>query len=121
MTDKTEPQNEANIITEATTPAEPANATSSTESVSLDTPLKRGKQTFTSIQVRKPKSGALRGVALTELLQMDVQALTRVLPRITEPALTETEIRDLDPADLVQLGTAVSGFLLAKKYKDMEA
>lgn len=89
-----------------------------TETVTLDTPIQRGKQTVTEVTVRKPLSGALRGVALTELLQMDVTALTKVLPRITEPALTDAELRNIDPADLVQLGTAVTGFLLAKRFKE---
>lgn len=89
-----------------------------TETVELDTPLTRGKQTVAKVTVRKPLSGALRGVNLVEVMQMDVLALTKVLPRITDPALTEAEIRGMDPADLVQLGTAVSGFLLAKKFRE---
>ena len=92
-----------------------------TETVELDTPIARGKTTVHEIHVRKPKSGALRGVALADVLNMDVQALTKVLPRITEPSLSEAELRDLDPADLVQLGTAVSGFLLAKRFKTEES
>jgi len=89
-----------------------------TEPVDLDTPIKRGKSTVTKVTVRKPLSGALRGVTLTEVLQMDVTALTRVLPRITEPALTEAEIRNMDPADLVLLGGTVAGFLLPKRARE---
>ncbi|MCA0918529.1 MULTISPECIES: phage tail assembly protein [Halomonas] len=89
-----------------------------TETVELDTPFTRGKRTIGEIQVRKPKAGALRGVALTDLLQMEVSALTKVLPRITEPALTEAEVRELDPADLVQLGGTVAGFLVPRKTRE---
>ncbi|RAH37532.1 phage tail assembly protein [Halomonas sp. SL1] len=103
MTDKT------------TTPAELPKVV--TETVELDSPIQRGSQTVTELQIRKPKSGALRGVALTDVLQMQVDALTKVLPRITEPALAEAEIRDMDPADLVQCGGVVSGFLLPAKAK----
>ncbi|MBY5940396.1 phage tail assembly protein [Halomonas sp. DP5N14-9] len=92
-----------------------------TETVELDTPIMRGKTTVNEIQVRKPKSGALRGVSLTDLLQMQVAALTTVLPRITEPALTEAEVRDLDPADLVQLGGTVAGFLVPRKTREASA
>ncbi|WP_416139064.1 phage tail assembly protein [Halomonas sp. HK25] len=88
-----------------------------TETVELDTPLQRGKQTVTEIHVRKPKSGALRGVSLADVVQLDVQALTKVLPRITEPALTEAELRDMDPADLFQLGNVVANFLLPRRLK----
>ncbi|SDJ88301.1 phage tail assembly protein [Billgrantia gudaonensis] len=95
-----------------TTPAAPGIPT---ENVTLDTPLHRGKQTVTEVSVRKPLSGALRGVALVDLLNMDTQSLHKVLPRITEPALTEAELRQMDPADLVQLGSKVSRFLLGKR------
>lgn len=105
-------------MTEATTEHTPALPSVPTEQVELDTPLQRGKQTVTAITVRKPLAGALRGVTLMDVMQMDVQALTKVLPRITDPALTEAELRNMDPADLVQLGTVVSGFLVAKRFKE---
>lgn len=89
-----------------------------TETVTLDTPLTRGKQTVTEITLRKPLSGALRGLSLVDIMQMDVSALSKLLPRITEPALTEAEIRTMDPADLVQLGTTVATFLLSKRFKE---
>ena len=85
--------------------------------ITLDTPIKRGESEIATVAVRKPTAGELRGVSLTDLLQMEVTSLHRVLPRITEPALTETEIAGLDPADLFQLGTAISGFLLPRAMK----
>lgn len=88
------------------------------ETVTLDEPLKRGKSTVDIVQVRKPNSGELRGVNLADLLQLNTDALTRVLPRITAPALTEADIRALDPADLVQLGGAVANFLVSKRLRD---
>ena len=82
--------------------------------VILDTPIKRGSQTVTHVTVRKPRAGELRGVSLVSLLQMDVAALQAVLPRVTSPVLTRPDIDQLDPCDLVQLGTEVSNFLLPK-------
>lgn len=80
----------------------------------LDTPIIRGEQTITEVSLRKPASGELRGVALTDVLQMDVAALTTLLPRITTPMLTQQDVRKLDLADLFALGQEVSGFLLKK-------
>ncbi|RCV89714.1 phage tail assembly protein [Billgrantia montanilacus] len=91
-----------------------------TETVTLDTPIQRGSKAVTEVTVRKPLSGALRGVALVDLLSMDTQSLQKVLPRITEPALTEAELRKLDPADLVQLGSKVSRFLLGKRAEQTD-
>lgn len=82
--------------------------------VELDTPILRGNTEITSITVRKPQSGALRGTRLQALLDMDVNALITVLPRITTPALTTQEINEMDPADLVSLSVEVVTFLLKK-------
>jgi hypothetical protein len=87
------------------------------EIITLDTPIPRGAQKIDSVTLRKPLSGALRGCSLAELLQMDVNALRKVLPRVTTPALTEHEVSALDPADLVQMATVVAGFLLPKAAK----
>lgn len=85
--------------------------------VQLETPIKRGDGHITSVTLRKPTSGELRGVSLAELLQMKVDALQAVLPRITSPMLHKQDMASLDPADLVNLGTVVVGFLLTKEQK----
>lgn len=85
--------------------------------VTLETPLKRGNDEIKSIELRKPVSGELRGANLTDLLQMDVSALHKVLPRITTPSLTEAEVAALDPSDLLSFGSMVAGFLLPKAAK----
>lgn len=86
--------------------------------ITFDTPLKRGDSTVDSITLRKPMSGELRGVTLVDLVQMDVLALRRVLPRISIPSLTDHEIGTMDPADLMACGVAVSSFLLQKSAKE---
>lgn len=85
--------------------------------VILDTPIRRGTTTIGSITLRKPNSGELRGVSLAELLNMDVNSLVKVMPRISTPTLTAVEVTSMDPADLFALGTKVSGFLLQKSMK----
>ena len=85
--------------------------------VTLDTPIKRGNSEITEVTLRKPSAGELRGVSLAELLQMKVDALQTVLPRITNPILHKQDMATLDPADLVNMGTVVVGFLLTKETK----
>lgn len=82
--------------------------------ITLESPIKRGETTIDTVGLRRPKAGELRGANLAEPLQMDVATLTRVLPRITTPPLTEADVANLDPADLLQMGSAVAGFLLPK-------
>ncbi len=82
--------------------------------ITLEQPIKRGDSEITSVELRKPMSGELRGVNLTDLLQMDVTAMHKVLPRITSPSLTEHEVSSLDPADLMSMSSKVAYFLLPK-------
>ena len=108
--------NTAITSTEAAAVAE-AVAQRDPNTVALDTPIKRGNGFITEVTLRKPSAGELRGVSLAELLQMKVDALQTVLPRITNPILHKQDMATLDPADLVNMGTVVVGFLLTKETK----
>ncbi len=96
---------------------------SNTKTITLETPIKRGEQSITSITLRKPTgTGWMRGAKLMDLMQMDAAALGLVLPRISEPALTPQEIATaLDPADLFQIGAEVAAFLLPKSALQTES
>lgn len=82
--------------------------------VELDEPLTRGNTQITELTLRRPKSGALRGVSLMDLMNMNVSALQVVLPRISEPTLTQFDVANMDPADLIKCGMEVSVFLAPK-------
>ncbi|MDR1853499.1 MAG: phage tail assembly protein [Azoarcus sp.] len=90
------------------------------ETVTLDHPFKRGEQEITTVTLLEPTgTGWLRGLKLIDLASLDANALTTALPRITEPALTEQEIRaSLHPADLLQLGAKVVDFLSPKSARE---
>ena len=92
-------------------------ATSEIRTVALDAPIQRGEQTIESIQIRKPKSGELRGLALVELGQLKVDALTKLLPRVTMPMLTPAEVSNMDPADLLACGAEIGSFLLQRAQR----
>lgn len=92
------------------------NETAATETenpnvVTLDTPLMRGEQKIEKVTLSKPNAGTLRGVSLAALAQSDVDALIKVLPRMTYPALTEQEIIRLDASDLLSFAGKVIGFV----------
>lgn len=94
-----------------------AHAAIVTDPIELDDPIKRGEQTIDTITLRKPKSGELRGISLADVLQMQTDALITLIPRLSNPSLTATEVRQMDPADLVQCGGEIAGFLLTKRAK----
>ncbi|MCA7724091.1 phage tail assembly protein [Escherichia coli] len=79
--------------------------------VTLEKPLKRGDQLVTEITLIKPNAGTLRGVSLAAVANSEVDALIKVLPRMTAPMLTEQEIAAMELPDLVALAGQVVGFL----------
>lgn len=92
----------------------PAEKSRETQTVTLDEPIIRGNQKIATITLRKPKAGALRGVTLVDLGNLDVVALQRVLPRISTPTLTEQDVANMELCDLLELGSKVAGFLQTK-------
>jgi hypothetical protein len=81
--------------------------------INLHTPIEQaGGTAITSVTLRKPSVGELRGVKLTNLLQMDVNTMLSVLPRITQPALLAHDIAAMDPADFMELAGQLVGFFM---------
>lgn len=85
----------------------------------LDGPVMMGEKTLIDagqeVTIRKPNSGHLRGLSLSDLNRLDVTALQTLLPRITTPTIARGA--ELDPADLMQLGGEVMDFLLPSAVK----
>ncbi len=78
----------------------------------LERPIPRGeKNSITEITLRKPAAGELRGLKLADLINGDVNATIRLVPRISQPSLTEQEVAALDVADLLGCADAIAGFL----------
>lgn len=86
--------------------------------VTLDEPLVRASgESIRKIEIRKPNTGALRGLALSDLLRLQTEAIQTIIPRISTPMVLKQEVAKLDPADLVALGMAVVGFLVPKNQR----
>ena len=83
-------------------------------SITLDSPLKHGDKKIDSVTLRKPNTGELRGTKLSDVLMMDVSAMIKIIPRVSEPALTEADLATMDPADFTELALGVVGFLERK-------
>lgn len=88
------------------------------EVIILDCPIQRGETEIKEVTLRKPLAGQLRGIKLTELLNLDVGSVQQVLPRISTPSLQPHEIAQLDPADLAELGVKVAAFFVRKSSRE---
>ena len=84
-----------------------------TTTVKLSTPIKRSTGDVVELTLRKPATGELRGLKLMDVMQMDVNALGVLLPRIVQPSITKADVDAMDMADVLELGVAVVGFFEA--------
>ena len=71
--------------------------------VTLSTPVKIDGKDVTAINLRRPKTGDMRGLKIRAVHEMDVDTFTRLLPRITMPPLSPAQIADLELPDFVAL------------------
>lgn len=83
-----------------------------TQTLKLTKPIVRGEKQITDIALHTPNVSAMRGVSMRALLDINVDALVTVLPRISDPKLTEQEVDKLDLPDLLQAGILVASFFL---------
>ena len=86
--------------------------------VTLEAPVIRGEQTIETIELRRPQAGELRGLSLIDLIQMDVSAIIKLVPRISSPSLLEQEVSALEPQDLVSIAAEISLFLAPKSLQE---
>ncbi|MGC9419664.1 MAG: phage tail assembly protein, partial [Rhodovulum sp.] len=51
--------------------------------ITLQSPVQRKDETIDQIHLRRPAAGELRGLSLAQLMQMNVDAILKLVPRIT--------------------------------------
>lgn len=77
----------------------------------FEKPIPYGKDNeLSEITLRRPQAGDLRGVRLLGLHQMEVDTLTTIVPRISNPPVTAGQLAAMDPYDTVRLMEAVTDF-----------
>lgn len=82
------------------------------ETVDLEEPIVRGETSFPTLTLRKPSAGELRKLSLKDLINSDIDAILELLPRISDPILTDHEVNNISPGDLAQVGGVIRGFFL---------
>ncbi len=88
-----------------------------TTTVDLDTPIRRGETQIERLALRKPAAGELRGLSMTNVLNCDAETLIKLIPRVSEPALTEHEVRQMDVADFTEIANEFTLFFVQRKHK----
>ena len=82
-------------------------------SVPLSVPIKRGNKDISSVELRAPDAGTLRGLKVVDVLQMDVTQHTVLIPRISNITAPEFEQLSKDSlSDAVEVMREVTYFFV---------
>lgn len=89
-----------------------ASNTPKSVTVNLSKPVKIDGEDVTKITLRKPMVGELRGQKLIEVIQMDVNAMIAVIPRISVPPLMDHQLAngEIEPEDFMDMAAKVATF-----------
>lgn len=87
------------------------------QTIELDADIQIGGERLEKLDIRKPNAQALSGVKLRDLLEGDVNAVLKVLPRVSTPTLTSQQAQQLEPCDIAQVGGALMLFLQPKSQR----
>lgn len=84
--------------------------------VTLSTPVKIDGKEVKEITLRKPATSELRGLSMVDILRMDVNAMIKLLPRITQPPLSEYQVaKEVEPEDFTELVSKTVLFFAKKE------
>ncbi|MEN3260070.1 phage tail assembly protein [Sodalis endosymbiont of Spalangia cameroni] len=83
------------------------------KAITLATPIIRGSDTITAVTITDDikQAGSLRGLRLVNVLNLDTDAITTLLERVTSPRLKKKELNEMDTRDFVSLSEALIPFL----------
>lgn len=93
------------------------------ETVELDQHIIRGTgadaKKITEFTLRRPQGGDLRGQSLIDISMAKVDAISAVVPRISNPVIHANEIKAMDGADLMDIGLTIAGFFTKAKHQQL--
>lgn len=81
------------------------------KSVTLSAPILRGDKEIKEIEILKPNVLSLKGLKLALLFELDVDTLSLLIPRTTNPVVTKADIAKMEVKDFTELAGAIIGSL----------
>lgn len=81
------------------------------QKIKLSVAIKRGEKEINEVSLRNPMGGDLRGVSGLGLIQLETDAVCKVVGRVSDPMIDEATFYQMPSKDIVALGIGLSNFL----------
>ena len=85
--------------------------TPSTKTITLEHGVKLGDNIITEITITKPLVSHLKGVSLTKLVDMQLDEVAKIIPRVTSPMIPQQAFDTIEFTDFLHLCGELLGFL----------
>ncbi len=85
----------------------------------LKNPIKRGDTTITTLKVNEPNAGSLRGVSLSDIIELQVDAIIKIAPRVITPLITQDEVNSFCGPDLMAYGLKLASVMSPAAGNDL--
>ncbi|EIH0320197.1 phage tail protein [Escherichia albertii] len=81
--------------------------------VKLTQPIERGDEKITYVEITRAieQAGSLRGLSLSDVLNLKAESMFTLLSRVTSPRLDEVTIKKMASRDFIQLCVVAVNFL----------
>lgn len=81
--------------------------------VKLTRPIERGGEKITYVEITGAieQAGSLRGLSLSDVLNLKADTMFTLLPRVTSPRLDEVMIKEMSSRDFIQLCAVAVNFM----------
>ncbi|EMQ5595200.1 TPA: phage tail protein [Escherichia coli] len=81
--------------------------------VKLTRPIERGGEKITYVEITGAieQAGSLRGLSLSDVLNLKADTMFTLLPRVTSPRLDEVMIKKMSSRDFIQLCAVAVNFM----------
>ncbi|EOY8885020.1 phage tail protein [Escherichia coli] len=81
--------------------------------VKLSRPIERGAEKITYVEITGAieQAGSLRGLSLSDVLNLKADTMFTLLPRVTSPRLDEVMIKKMSSRDFIRLCAVAVNFM----------
>jgi len=86
--------------------------------IKFKTPIQRGDETISQVELREPNAAALKGLDRMDLLRMNDEAHRTLIPKISTPMITPQMYNQLSLSDSQRLINGVVGFFAGLEELD---
>lgn len=88
-----------------------------TITITLDSPIGTGDAAVSTVNLRKPMAGDLRGLSLEDILNAKYDDTAKLITRIASPVLAIADVDAMELMDFANIAGEIRGFFMTSSQR----